>query len=421
MDIGTKRYFSSTHLKQNLKNYEALPFIRDVNHRTTFVDSIGFNHTGDCFSIFGSRAEQRKIRTWSCDENNDVVTLKSCIEVSGSNDEGNCFYDSETNSVFNLAERKLENGFEISIQAFWLVDLENKFTNVDFGDVASLLTLSYDGINLYKCFMTDTRQDHFLVIFASGYKYGFKKNQVDRAEGSVVDLLQYDNNSLMHFKRIELNISVLDCGIDDFSQVFVDSTLSPNIYFYRCKEMIQLSHDGAQSFVYKNFEHDPIDFFKQCNDSFFVYVNDRMTAKLVNFQNGETQIIKEISLNLERGITSPSPFRAFRLYKKYNKLLLCTQNYLCVVFVVDLLSGQRVAEFPLEQPVFSIRLNWNMEELALTNYRKVGELSVDVFKIPQHDLSLKNLARLVVLTNFTKHQLLLANLPSSIKKHLALV
>ena len=164
--------------------------------------------------------------------------------------------------------------------------------------------------------------------------------------------------------------------------------------------------------AYDIVENSHIKLFKHCYDSSFIYVTEETSAKIVNFQGGKSQIIREIPLNIEGNIM------ALSLFQKFNKLLLYMQNCSGALLIIDLLAGKTIFELPLNQLVISsLQMNWNMEELAVTEtHNNDNKLkSIHVFKIPQFDLSLKNLARISVLTNFTRRELLLSSLPESVK------
>ena len=324
-------------------------------------------------------------------------------------------------SLINVVERKLENGLELSIQGVWLRDSMMQSSLIDFGcGIEPLFTLHYNGTNLYTCFTNEGKKD-YLVVLASGFRYGFKSYHVDYEEGSVVDLLENTGDCVIHVKRVKIECSTLDIRSGDFLQAFVShsSRHVPNfLYFYNYKDITQISLDGKDAFSYKDFEEKDIKYFMQCNDSTFVYVTKELTAKLVDFQSGVTRFLKEIPLALGDMVH----FTSFCLFKKYNKLLLCMQDHHCNICVIDLLLCQKVAHIPLAQKkAVYIDLNWNMEELSVCSYNASIEHFLDVFKIPQCDLSLKNLSRLCVLTTYTKQQLTtMTYLPVSLKKYLGL-
>ena len=427
LDTKTKKHFIS-NAKEKFSNYKALPFFKGTDENIYF-ETFGFNHTGNNLSVFSKQADKRTVYTWSTNKN--VVTLKSCLTVIGVESPvtntahygQDCFFNPQTNSIMNLVERKLEKGLEISIKAFWLYELGNKFnTTIDFGSAVPLLVLTYEGINQYRCFATETKRSNFLVLFASGYKYGFKAYHVDFSEGTIVDLLQYNHSSLMHLKRIKIDKSVsrnLTFDIGKVSQTFVGSTAQTlNIYLF-CgyhKKLIEISNNGANEVVYDIVENSSIKLFKHCFDSTFIYITEEAKAKIINFQSGISQTIREISFNADGYI------RVLSLFQKFSKLLLCMQNSSGDLLVIDLLSGGRIVELPLNKIVISsLQMNWNMEELAVTDLcEDKGMKSIHVFKIPQSDLSLKNLARISILTNFTQRELLFSPLPEEMKDYLAL-
>ena len=433
VDTKTNKHFIPHPVKEKLNYYTSLPLLRGTDNENIYFENkcfLGFNHTGDKLSVFSKQGEDRKINTWSCYRDEDIITLNSCIGVKGTVNNAcfkqDCLYNPATNSIMNLFERRLEVGVEISIKAFWLEELQNQSnTAVDFLDTEPLLVLTYEGINLYRCFTTETKHSNFLVMFASGYKYGFKACHVDFSDGIIIDLLKYNHTSLIHFKRIKIDESVyrfpdLSFGVGKLSEIFVGSNSpKPNIFLFCCdhKELIEISNDGANTVAYDIVENSHIKLFKHCYDSSFIYVTEETSAKIVNFQGGKSQIIREIPLNIEGNIV------ALSLFQKFNKLLLCMQNCSGALLIIDLLAGKTIFELPLNQLVISsLQMNWNMEELAVTEtHNNDNKLkSIHVFKIPQFDLSLKNLARISVLTNFTRRELLLSSLPESVKNYLAL-